>query len=180
VRTVVEARAIAGRGLAGDRYERGAGTFSDWPQDHEFTLIEAEAVEAALAEFPGLDLAPGDHRRNVTTRGVRLNALVRKRFRIGADVLCEGTRLCEPCAHLEVVTARAACAGMLAGRGGLRARLLTGGTIRVGDPSRWRRLPADVNRRSAVLALAYWLSLASANPPDSWPRCSGSDSCDRA
>jgi hypothetical protein len=133
VRAVAEAHAVAGRGLAGDRYERGAGTFSDWPQDHEFTLIEAESLEAALAEFPGLTLAPGEHRRNVTTRGVRLNALVRKRFRIGADVLCEGTRLCEPCAHLEVVTGKGGLCRILAGRGGLRARLLTNGTIRVAD-----------------------------------------------
>ena len=134
VRAVAEARAVAGRGLAGDRYERGMGTFSDWPADHEFTLIEAEVIEAALADYPGLVLAPGEHRRNVATRGVRLNDLVGKRFRIGAEVLCEGTRLCEPCAHLEVITGKGGLCRVLAGRGGLRARLLTSGMIRLGDP----------------------------------------------
>ena len=79
-------------------------------------------------------LAPGETRRNVTTRGVRLNELVGRRFRIGGDVLCEGTRLCEPCAHLEVVTGKGGLCRLLAGRGGLRARLLTGGVIRTGDP----------------------------------------------
>ena len=132
VRAVDEAVAVAGRGLAGDRYERQSGTCSDWPRDHEFTLIEAEVVELVEDEF-GLRLAPGESRRNVTTRGVRLNPLVGRRFRIGGEVLCEGTRLCEPCAHLEVVTGQGGLCRALAGRGGLRARLLTGGTIRVGD-----------------------------------------------
>lgn len=132
VRAVDEALAVAGRGLAGDRYERGAGTFSNWPHDHEFTLVEAEALDAAEAEF-GLRLAPGESRRNVTTRGVRLNPLIGKRFRIGDTVVCEGTRLCEPCAHLEIVTQKGSLCRILAGRGGLRARIVTGGPIRVGD-----------------------------------------------
>ncbi len=132
VYAVDEAEAVAGRGLAGDRYERGAGTFSDWPRDHEFTLIEAEVIENAAEEF-GLLLAPGESRRNVTTRGIRLNPLVGRRFRVGEHVVCEGTRLCEPCAHLEVVTQKGGLCRVLAGRGGLRARILTGGPIRVGD-----------------------------------------------
>ena len=129
--TVPEVTALAGRGLAGDRYNQGDGTFSDWPRDHEFTMVEAEAVEAARAEY-GLALAPGETRRNVTTRGIALNPLVGKRFRVG-PVLCEGTRLCEPCAHLELVTGKGGLCRVLAGRGGLRARLLTDGVIRVGD-----------------------------------------------
>jgi len=132
VRAVGEAVAVAGRGLAGDRYEHGAGTFSDWPRDHEFTLIEAEVIEAVEAEY-GLHLTPGESRRNVTTRGVRLNPLVGRRFRIGQSVVCEGTRLCEPCAHLEVVTGHGGLCRVLAGRGGLRARIVTGGPMRVGD-----------------------------------------------
>ena len=133
VRAVAEARARAGGGLEGDRYARGAGTFSDWPKDHELTLIEAEVIEDVAGEY-GLHLAPGESRRNLTTRGVRLNDLVGLRFRIGAEVVCEGTRLCEPCAHLEVVTGRGGLCRLLAGRGGLRARIRTGGLIRTGDP----------------------------------------------
>lgn len=131
MRAVSQAVALPGQGLEGDRYARGAGTFSDWPDDHEFTLVEAEALESVAAEH-GLSLAPGETRRNITTRGIDLNALVGKRFRVGA-VLCEGTRRCEPCAHLEVVTKKGGLCRLLAGRGGLRARLLTGGTIHVGD-----------------------------------------------
>jgi MOSC domain-containing protein YiiM len=132
LRAVSEVTARAGVGLEGDRYAHAAGTFSSWPNDHQFTLIEAEAIEAVAREY-GLQLAPGESRRNVTTRGIALNPLVGKRFRVG-EVLCEGTRLCEPCAHLEVVTGKGGLARMMAGRCGLRALLLTDGVIRVGDP----------------------------------------------
>lgn len=129
---VLEAEALQGGGLEGDRYAGGAGTFSDRPLDHELTLIEAEVIESA-AEQQGMALAPGESRRNITTRGIALNPLVGKRFRVGA-ALCEGTRLCEPCAHLEHLTGRPGLVRTLAGRGGLRAVILSGGTIRVGDP----------------------------------------------
>jgi len=132
MRSVGEATALAGRGLEGDRYARGAGTFSEWPRDHELTLIEAEVIEE-VAERHGLRLAPGELRRNITTRNVRLNDLVGKRFCIGAEVVCEGTRLCDPCAHLEVVTGNFGLCRLIANRGGLRARILTGGVFRVGD-----------------------------------------------
>jgi len=132
VHPVPQATAIPGRGLLGDRYECGAGTFSDWPKDHELTLVEAEVIED-LARTHGVHFAPGEHRRNVTTRNLRLNGLVGRRFRLGPDVECEGTRLCEPCDHLEAVTARPNLCRIMAGRGGLRARIVSGGTVRVGD-----------------------------------------------
>jgi hypothetical protein len=132
VRAVPQATAIPGRGLATDRYERAVGTFSDWPKDHELTLVEAEVIED-LAQNHDVHFAPGETRRNLTTRNVRLNALVGQRFRIGPDVECEGTRLCEPCDHLERVTNRPNLCRLMKGRGGLRARILTAGTIRVGD-----------------------------------------------
>jgi hypothetical protein len=116
----------AGRGILGDRYAAKEGTFSDNPRDHELTLVEAEVSEE-------LGLAPGEARRNLTTRGVRLNDLVGKRFHVGA-ALCEGTRLCEPCAHLERLTERPGLIRVMAGRGGLRAVILEGAEIRVGDP----------------------------------------------
>jgi len=123
---VESATLAAGRGILGDRYAMKEGTFSDNPKDHELTLVEAEVA----AEF-GFD--PGETRRNLTTRGVRLNHLVGKRFRVGA-VLCEGTRLCEPCAHLERLTERHGLVRAMAGRGGLRAVILEGGEIHAGDP----------------------------------------------
>jgi MOSC domain-containing protein YiiM len=132
VRAVPETTAIPGRGLAGDRYERGVGTFSDWPKDHELTLVEAEVIED-LARVHDVKFAPGETRRNLTTRNVRFNDLVGRRFRIGSDVECEGTRLCEPCDHLEAMTGRPGLCPLMAGRGGLRARIITAGTVRVGD-----------------------------------------------
>lgn len=128
---VTEVEAIAGRGLRGDRYESGCGTFSTWPKDHELTLVEAEAVEE-LELICGRPLIPGETRRNLTTRGVSLNAWVGREFQVGA-VRCRGTRLCEPCAHLaEQLTIRD-LVRLMAGRGGLRAVILEGGTIRMGD-----------------------------------------------
>ena len=122
--SVERATAVPGRGLEGDRYFEGTGTFSDWPGDDDLTLIEAEATEAAGIE-------PGAARRNVVVRGADLNALVGKRFRVGA-VECEGLELADPCRHLEGLT-KPGVLRALAGRGGLRAAILTGGEIAVGD-----------------------------------------------
>ena len=125
-----EAIAIPGRGLAGDRYEAGAGTFSNWPKDHELTLIEAEAIDAMNAEH-GLRLGPGDTRRNVTTRGIALNDLVGREFLIGS-VRCLGTRLCPPCDHLRKLIGIAEIVQIMNGRGGLRARILSAGSFQTG------------------------------------------------
>ncbi|HZU76062.1 MAG TPA: MOSC domain-containing protein [Dehalococcoidia bacterium] len=122
--TVVEVR--PGVGIVGDRYARGLGYWSDpkWP-DQELTLVEAEVAE-------DLDIDAGALRRNVVTHGVRLDGLIGVRFRIG-DAVIEGVRPCDPCRHLESLT-RPGIARALAGRGGLRARILTGGRLHVGDP----------------------------------------------
>src|SRR5437763_16044003 len=89
-------RATSGVGLEGDRYALGRGHYSyDLRVSRDLTLVEAEVVEALEREH-GIVLAPGETRRNITTRGVRLNELVGMRFSVG-NVLCEGTRLCEPC-----------------------------------------------------------------------------------
>jgi len=125
-------RAVPGQGLEGDRYFYGVGTYSAHPgSGREVTLIEAEAIEA-LARETGIVLDPAASRRNVVTRHVPLNDLVGLRFRVG-KVLLEGTRLCEPCLHLERLTEKGVMAGMLH-RGGLRTVIVEGGTIRVGDP----------------------------------------------
>jgi len=116
--------AVAGVGLEGDRYAAGRGTFSGPGRGYQVTLVEAEVLEEL--EIPG-ELA----RRNVVTRGAAVNPLVGRRFRIG-EVECVGRRLAEPCAHLE----RLSGPGLLrplVHRAGLRAHILTGGTIRLGD-----------------------------------------------
>src|SRR5437868_14776202 len=80
---VEQVRAVAGAGLEGDRYARGKGSFSRWPgAGRQVTLIESEVIESVAADH-ALDLGSGRSRRNVVTRGVRLNDLVGKRFRIG-------------------------------------------------------------------------------------------------
>jgi MOSC domain-containing protein YiiM len=122
--------AIPGAGLEGDRYALKKGTFYKPKPDYELTLIEAEAVEALRRDYQ-VDLAAGDARRNIVTRGVPLNHLVGREFRIG-DVRIRGIRLCEPCDHLQRMTGKQLIEG-LCHRGGLRAQILTQGTIRVGD-----------------------------------------------
>jgi len=129
--SVSEIRAVLGQGLEGDRYFRKTGTYSTRPSaGREVTLIEAESVDA-LGREAGILLAPGASRRNITTRGVPLNHLVGRQFRVG-EVLLEGVRLCEPCGHLESLTQTGVREGLIH-RGGLRARIVTDGTIRIGD-----------------------------------------------
>jgi 8-oxo-dGTP diphosphatase len=121
----------AGVGLAGDRYARRAGFWRDARVNRDLTLIEAEVIEG-LAARGGVNLAPGETRRNVTTRGVDLDSLVERTFWLG-DVLARGTGLCEPCRHLEDVTGKQLLRALVH-RGGLRADLLTAGALVVGNP----------------------------------------------
>ena len=128
---VDQADVVAGRGINGDRYAEGTGTFSKPAKSgQDLTLVESEAIEALAAEH-GIEIEPAESRRNVLTRGIDLNALVGRRFRVG-EVECRGDRLCDPCAHLERLTKPGVLKG-LANRGGLRADVLAGGTIRPGD-----------------------------------------------
>jgi MOSC domain-containing protein YiiM len=120
-----------GIGLEGDRYARGLGHYSDDRRvSRDITLVQREAIEELRLEY-GIALNLGETRRNITTRGVDLNRLVGRRFFIG-DVLCVGTRLCNPCQYLADLLKKPVL-GPLVGRGGLRADLLTEGRIYVGD-----------------------------------------------
>ena len=115
----------------GDRYFRGEGYGTFYEADkrgQDLTLIEAEAIEG-LARDTGIELAPGEARRNVVTRGIALNDLVGKRFLVG-ETECLGQRLCDPCSHLERSTEPGVLKG-LDNRGGLRADILQGGWIAV-------------------------------------------------
>jgi hypothetical protein len=132
MRLVEAALAVAGRGLEGDRYAAKAGTFT--PSDerrrgYDLTLIEAEVLEQLRLPAGGR-LGYAEARRNVVTRGLDLNALVGRRFRVG-EVQCLGVRLCEPCSHLERLTTTGVLRGLIH-RGGLRADVLTDGQIRTG------------------------------------------------
>ncbi|HEY1369762.1 MAG TPA: MOSC domain-containing protein [Gaiellaceae bacterium] len=116
--------ALPGRGLAGDRYANGAGTFSGPGRGYELTIVEGEVLDE-------IELSWEEARRNIVTAGISLNALVGKRFRVG-PVECVGRRLAEPCAHLEKL-ARPGLLRPLVHRGGLRADILSRGTISIGD-----------------------------------------------
>ena len=128
-----EVRAVPGRGLEGDRYFSGTGTFSPHPQkaDFEITLIESENIEA-FAHQSGLAFTASHARRNLVTVGVNLNALVGTEFLVGS-VKIRGLRLCEPCSYLAKTTFPETLRGLVH-QGGLRAQILTDGLIRVGDP----------------------------------------------
>jgi MOSC domain-containing protein YiiM len=119
-------RALAGRGLDGNRYFFDG----DAPPGTALTLIAAEAVEAMEREH-GISIEPRESRRNVVTRGIDVNELVGKRFRVG-DVECRGIELCEPCTSLQAMTKPGIIKG-LAHRGGLNADILSDGEMSVGD-----------------------------------------------
>ncbi len=129
---VAEAKLEAGRGIAGDRYHSRIGTFSPDPPDpdHELTLIAAEEIDA-FNEAGGRSLSAGELRRNIVTRGVDLNALVGKEFTIG-PVRIQGIRLCEPCSYLADLIGPDILPTLVS-RAGLRAGIIEGGTIQVGD-----------------------------------------------
>jgi hypothetical protein len=129
-----EVAALAGKGLTGDRYSACKGKYS--PNDEgnvlpkrEVTLIEAETLAAVAAET-GLEFSHAQTRRNLLTEGVALNHLVGKSFSIG-DVELRGVELCEPCSYLESM--HRGIMKPLIHRGGLRAQVIRGGTLRVGD-----------------------------------------------
>ena len=131
MKSVTNAKAVAGRGLEGDRYYSKLGTYSNQPgSGRDVTLIEIEAINGLKRDYE-VQLDSGQPRRNIVTRGVALNHLVEQEFRIG-DVVLRGTRLCEPCAHMEKLTVKGAMRGLVH-RGGLRAEIISGGSIRVGD-----------------------------------------------
>ena len=118
--SVESVRAFAGKGLVGDRNFFAGGA----KPGQALTLVEAENVE-------DVGLSEGATRRQLTVRGVRLNDLVGKTFRVG-EVKCYGVELCEPCLHLQSMT-RPGIMKDLVHRAGINADILTDGVIRVGD-----------------------------------------------
>lgn len=134
---LVEAQLVAGRGIEGDRYFLGTGTYSKLPAVRDVTLIEIEVLEALARNDPPLQdgpivLEPGDHRRNLTVRGVPLAHLVGVRFKVGEAVL-KGGRLNFPCKYFEQLVGKPVYLPLY-NRSGLNCSIEVGGTIRPGDP----------------------------------------------
>lgn len=125
--SVTSVEAVADGGLAGDRYAEPKNRPSP---DYQVTLIELENIEAFVVST-GLALTPDQPRRNIVTRGINLNSLCGKRFKVGA-ALFEGLELCEPCGLFAKRTHRDALK-FFVGKGGLRARIVAGAEVRVGD-----------------------------------------------
>jgi hypothetical protein len=120
---VDEALATVGQGLQGDRYAAGAGTFASGRPGSALTLVDAAVLDTFDRDV--------DHRRNVVVRGTDLNALVGREFMLG-EARCRGRRLCEPCAHLDRLNGGGVLRPLVH-RGGLRADVISDGTVRVGD-----------------------------------------------
>jgi len=149
MRSLGEIEAVAGGGLAGDRYLEGVGFYSKRPTDpgaREVTLFEAEVLDALAAEHQ-ITFGAGEHRRNLTTRGVRLDDLLGRRFQVG-EVLLEGVKDCPPCDHLQGLVGKPVLQPLVH-RGGLRARVVVGGVLKVGDRITVLESVATVNRPAA-------------------------------
>jgi MOSC domain-containing protein YiiM len=130
--SVPEVRAVPGKGLEGDRYFRGEGSFSKNPGGgRQVTLVATEMLELLRSEH-GIALPASETRRNLVTKGVSLNDLVGQVFQVGS-VRMKGVRLAEPCNHLERLTKTGVLKGLVH-RAGLRADILDEGVLRVGDP----------------------------------------------
>ena len=128
-RSLEKARALAGRGLEGDRHTDGKGTFPSGMPGSALTLIEAEVCDAF--DPP---LTASEHRRNLVTRGIDLNRLVGHEFQVGS-VRCRGMRLCEPCRVVDGYASRPVLRALVH-RGGLRADILDDGVVHLGDEVR--------------------------------------------
>ncbi len=130
--SVPHIEAIPGRGLKGDRYETGIGSYSKSAGGRDVTLIEVEALWRFFGST-GVDLHPSVTRRNLLTEGVSLSSLIGSRFRVGPVELL-GLRLCPPCSHLARLSGMPEILKGLAHSGGIYAEILTGGNLAVGDP----------------------------------------------
>lgn len=126
-------RLLDGAGIEGDRYA-GRGRLAPGdarPKGLALTLVEQEALEALRHEL-GIDLDFAVSRRNVVTSGVRLDALVGAYFRVG-PALVRGVAANPPCSRLERLGGIAGLRRAMRGRGGIRADVLEGGLVSVGD-----------------------------------------------
>ena len=127
MREVAGAAAADGAGLHGDRYTQGRGGSGK----RGITLIQAEHLPVIAALAGHLAVAPAMLRRNLVVSGIPLIALKNRCFRIG-DVLLEGTGPCDPCSRMEDALGPGGYNAMR-GHGGICARILRGGDIRLGD-----------------------------------------------
>jgi MOSC domain-containing protein YiiM len=123
VEEVESVKCVAGRGLEGDRFYGYRDNYKG-----QVTLFAFETLEALRREFGKPDVPPSVVRRNVVVEGADLNALIGKRFELQGVVL-DAIEECRPCHWMNGAVAPGA-EDWLRGRGGLRCRVVTGGTLR--------------------------------------------------
>ncbi|MBV1882428.1 MAG: DUF1415 family protein [Pseudomonadales bacterium] len=149
-RSVDTFEVVANAGVVGDRYFGK----NEYPGQN-LTLIESEQIQRYNEEYnESIDLA--DTRRNIITKGINLNELVGKEFRVG-EVTLLGVELCEPCTTLgQRLTSdnmsQAAVVKAFISRGGLRVDVVSDGTISVGD--RFENTPAT---QSIIESTQHWI-----------------------
>ncbi|MEM1093603.1 MAG: MOSC domain-containing protein [Bacteroidota bacterium] len=131
MQAVQQVEAVAGQGLVGDRYFAGVGSFSRWPGSHREVSVIAEEDLEAMAQV-GVPLTAAQSRRNIVVRGIRLLDGLKQPLHLGGVQLLV-MRKCQPCKYLGRLTGHADLIPAMINRGGIRARIITGGTIRVGD-----------------------------------------------
>jgi MOSC domain-containing protein YiiM len=131
MRAMSAVEGAVGRGLIGDRHCRPVDAPPSMEADlHNISLVEAEVLESLRVDH-GIELDGAETRRNLVTRGVRLHELIGRQFRLGG-LICEGVEVCQPCVHVQQKVGKPILRP-LAHRGGLRARILASGVVRVGD-----------------------------------------------
>jgi len=129
MRRVERAEAVAGVGLAGDRYAAGRGHWK-LTDGCQVTLM-AEADLRSAERRSGLSFATGEHRRNLVVRGIPLDAFRRRQVRIG-DALLAFHRLRPPCGYLERLVGAGAIKALGTGAG-IGLSVVEGGVVKVGD-----------------------------------------------
>ena len=119
-------KVLANQGIVGDRH------FNEFNDPYnQITLIESENIDNYNVKY-GLNIPYKDFRRNIITKGIKLNDLVGKRFQIG-KVELEGIDLCRPCKHLSEILDQDNIIKEFLRRGGLRCQILSSSSIEVGN-----------------------------------------------
>ena len=126
IKEVNSIEVLANKGIVGDRH------FNDINDPYnQLSLIESENIDEYNVKF-GLDIPYVDFRRNIVTKGIQLNDLIGKKFKIG-KVELEGVELCRPCRHLTEMLDQKNILKEFMRKGGLRCEIKSSSSIKIGD-----------------------------------------------
>ena len=126
IKEVASIEVLANKGVVGDRH------FDDFNDPYcQLSLIESENIDYYNSKY-GLNIPYINFRRNIVTKGIKLNELIGKKIKVG-DVSIEGIDLCRPCRHLTEMLDQENILKEFLRRGGLRCQILSSAKIKVGD-----------------------------------------------